>query len=155
MHIHRLAAALVLVSACTHHRKMEHPAYFLGEDVTIEASGAELEGVVIAGPGHDYYVVRTERGDIPFGGITKLTEEKTWLGALEGLGLGVAGGVAVGIITGFASGDDNTCDPGDHRCHDLTAGSKAVLGGVIFGALGGVLGLAVGTIRGSQFVYEF
>ena len=68
-------------------------------------------------------------------------------GALEELGIGLLSGAAMGALVGFASGDD---DPGILA---FTAEEKALLGGVFFGGIGGLLGLSFGAAIGSKDVY--
>ena len=70
-------------------------------------------------------------------------------GALQGLGIGAliggGGGALVGLITGLNCGsDDWICGPG-----------LAAVSGIIYGALGGYVGLVTGAVRGSRTVYHF
>jgi hypothetical protein len=50
-------------------------------------------------------------------------------------GLGVLIGGGIGALLGYAGGDDN------HGWFSTTAGQKAIAGGIIFGVIGGVIGL--------------
>lgn len=59
----------------------------------------------------------------------------------QGLGIGLLAGGAAGMVIGFADGDD---DP--HQFMSMTASEKAVLGGAVFGALGGMVGLVAGSL---------
>src|SRR5215471_456233 len=72
-------------------------------------------------------------------------------GLLEGLALGGLGGGALGAAIGYASGDDSC--PNGCWIH-FSAGAKAVIGGIAFGALGLVGGAVAGTIIGSRDVYR-
>ena len=64
---------------------------------------------------------------------------------LKGMGWGFVIGGGAGALIGLASGDDPPCNQDQFICaFHLSAGQKALLGGV----LGGGLGLLVGTIVG-------
>jgi hypothetical protein len=58
----------------------------------------------------------------------------------QGLGIGILAGGAAGMAIGFAQGDD---PPG---FMSMTASENAVFGGAIFGVLGGITGLVVGSL---------
>ena len=154
-----LALAAAVLTACTHHRKLTNPSELAGEEVTVELTSApfqEIDGTVV--PDRDgHVVVRTVTdGDIPFGAISRVTEKSHAIGALEGLGLGAAIGAAGGALIGIASGDDVCNTDRSIGCPIMfTRWEKAALGGFLLGALTGLIGLAVGTMRGSRFVYEF
>ncbi len=70
-------------------------------------------------------------------------------GALEGLGIGVLVGGITGAVIGLASGNDNE---GFIR---FSAGAKALMGAVFFGALGGLIGTPIGAAAGSRDIYHF
>ncbi len=82
--------------------------------------------------------------------VSRITTKNTGRGALEGLGLGLLGGIAFGAVIGFASGDD--ANDGDF--FELSASEKAILLGVVFGTLGGVVGIPIGAANGSREVYH-
>lgn len=70
-------------------------------------------------------------------------------GALDGLGLGVVIGGLTGAVIGLASGDD---DP--DLLFAFKASEKAMVGGIGLGLLGGIVGLVVGGVAGSEEVYQ-
>jgi len=150
-----IAVFVLALAACTHNQKLASPADLHGEEVTIEvttAPGVEVEGRVMRGP-YGYVVQTYNYGPVDIGQIKRIEQEKTWVGALEGLGLGVLIGGATGAVLGYADGDDECMN--DHCWFALDAGGKAMIGGVVLGALGGIIGLAAGAMRGSHYVYEF
>jgi len=80
------------------------------------------------------------------------------LGWWEGLGIGTLVGVAGGALIGYAKGDDPACDRPFPDCvlePSLTAGDKAILGGVLGAVLGGITGGLVGLIVGHTDRYVF
>jgi hypothetical protein len=148
-----------MLSACTHHRKLGDMADVAGHDVYVTSTtdGLEERGQVLRSPDGSGYAVYTPRGVLYPGNVKKVVRVRHSIGALEGLGLGFGAGALAGAVIGFADGDD-VCDSsrGEDFCYyDNTAGEKAVLLGVVFGALGGLIGVAVGGLRGSRYVYEF
>ena len=70
--------------------------------------------------------------------IRVVKKAKVW----SGLGLGVLTGAIAGSALGFLGGDD---DPG---WFSLTAGEKALRGGVAFAATGGAVGGVAGALKG-------
>ena len=147
MKLSSLVTITAVLGGCTHQRKLNDPSALVYEHVTVEmrsAPGLVEDGRVIGTSGG--YLVATDRGEIPFGDVKSITTTSHPIGALEGLGLGFLGGAAVGAVIGLADGDD-VCDTsrGSDFCVAVfTAGEKAILLGVVFGALGGLVGLAVG-----------
>lgn len=65
--------------------------------------------------------------------------------ALKGLGMGMLAGAGAGAFIGLASGDD---PPGTFLA--FTAGEKAMVLGIFFGATGGVAGLIAGALTRSD-----
>lgn len=147
-----LVLAALAVSGCTHHPAIGDGRALIGARVRVEVNqGAEEEGVVVAD--RDGITVSTGSGDVSLWQTYKVTAVKRGRGALEGLGLGIVIAGGTGALIGLASGDDE-CDP-DRECFlAFTAGEKAVITGVVFGSLGGLLGLLVGVAFGSRDVYE-
>lgn len=146
----RFALAVLLLAACTHHRPLRE-AYEVRGDVTIQTfDGRILDATATETPAGT--VFRTSTGEIVDpGSVVRMTDTRRLRGAAEGLGLGAGAGVLLGIVLGFASGDDPPCD----ECwFNMTAGEKAAFAGTGLGLVGGVIGLAAGTIVGSQFVYD-
>jgi hypothetical protein len=78
-------------------------------------------------------------------------------GAVEGLGIGLLAGAATGALAGFAAGDDPPCDQSEFLgCFmHLTAGDKAVFGGVMGALTGAVSGLVIGALVGHTHRYVF
>jgi len=64
---------------------------------------------------------------------------------LKRTGVGLLAGAGIGALLGFASGDD-TCPSGGWCILQYSAGEKAMMGAVAFGAFGGVAGLLLGAI---------
>ena len=71
----------------------------------------------------------------------KLIQTRKPGGGGKGLVLGGGIGFSVGALLGAMGGND---DPG---LFSYTAGEKAVIGGVTLGAIGGVLGLIIGSVK--------
>jgi len=65
---------------------------------------------------------------------------------LKGLGIGILVGAAAGALGGFLSGDDEPSNPWDIFAY--SAGEKAVGFGVSLGAVGGVIGVGIGALKG-------
>ncbi len=70
-------------------------------------------------------------------------------GAFEGFIFGLMFGGFVGAMVGFSEGADPETD-----ANGLSTGEKAVLRAVIFGSLGGLFGLPIGSYIGSRDVYH-
>jgi len=75
--------------------------------------------------------------------------------AVAGLGIGVAGGVVAGVVAGYAAGDDK-CPPCEGweclACAKVSAGDKAKVNAIAFGAVGGLVGgIAGATIKGERW----
>lgn len=123
--------------------------------VTVETTdGAEIDALVVASP-MGGTAFQASGGYIDPMKIRRVTEERTLRGMGEGFLIGAGAGILAGVVVGFADGDDPPC-MGDHQwlCFSLTGGEKAVVFGVLLGGLGGVLGVAVGAVRGSRMIYE-
>jgi len=71
-------------------------------------------------------------------------------GAVEGLGIGLVIGAVLGALVGFLQGDDP-----EQNFVELSAGEKAALGAIVVGAIGGLVGLALGFGDGHKYVYQF
>ena len=151
-----VAALGVTVTACTHQRDLRTLPDKAGKEVKVETrSGAELVAHVDVTPA--VYGLRLPDGQVvPFEQVSKVVAVDRGRGALEGLGLGALIGAGVGVIGGFASGDDECDEDGGDWCIlTFTAEQKAVLLGLVFGGLGGMVGLVAGAVRGSHDVYSF
>ncbi|GHA74456.1 thiamine pyrophosphate-dependent enzyme [Pontibacter akesuensis] len=94
---------------------------------------------------------------VPVSSISKIQVRKKGKVA-RGVLLGALGGMAVGAIVGYASGDD-TCPPGSWCLFQLSAGDKAVIGGVTGIGPGMALGALASSgkkttiINGDQTLY--
>ncbi len=82
---------------------------------------------------------------VPVASITRLEVSRgrrsNWA---EGAGIGLLVGAATGAIIGLASGDDPPCPRSGWFCSRWTAGTKAGALAVVFGGVGGVIGLIIG-----------
>jgi hypothetical protein len=83
-----------------------------------------------------------------------VTERSHAKGALQGLGLGVLIGGGLGAAAGYAGGDDHNCGESAIFCFDFSAEEKAVFAGIGGAAVGGLLGLVIGGVVGSETVIE-
>jgi outer membrane lipoprotein SlyB len=83
-----------------------------------------------------------------------VTERSHAKGALQGLGLGVLIGGGLGAAAGYAGGDDHDCGESAILCVDFSAEEKAVFAGIGGAAVGGLLGLFIGGVVGSETVIE-
>lgn len=146
---------LVAVAGCTHQRRLTHVGELANMD-ELEVTGNDgrtddVEGFAERG---GEYALRTEGGGIiQYADIKQVVEIRRGRGALEGFGIGALIGGGTGIILGLASGDD-TCENEGHCWFTLSAEGKAILGGIFLGGTAGLLGLVVGAMRGSRFVYS-
>ncbi|HET6993610.1 MAG TPA: hypothetical protein VFI06_01450 [Chitinophagaceae bacterium] len=76
--------------------------------------------------------------------------------------IGFCAGALTGVIIGFASGDDKIMGPTDsdpwgfgaavNNAFAMTAGQKAVAGGVVLGTTGAVVGMLIGAIAKKKFI---
>jgi hypothetical protein len=83
--------------------------------------------------------------EVPVASVTRLAVHRGQRSAwASGLVYGLVGGALAGGVLGLASGDD---PPG---WFSMTAGEKAGLGAVAFGALGGIGGLVIGALTKSD-----
>jgi hypothetical protein len=118
----------------------------------VKVSAPEARGTfVVQSAGLDTLVLIAPNGSetrsVPFASISRLEvsggERSRMSGFGRGAGSGFLIGAAVGGIIGFADGDDDCAEAG--WCFvELSAGEKALLGGVVIGGLGGVIGGLVG-----------
>jgi hypothetical protein len=148
-----ILASLAVAASCTHSQTIGDGRALVGSRVVVEATpGVEQEGVVVQDA--NGITVSTVSGDLALWNVHSITEVKRARGALEGLGLGILIGGGGGVLLGLADGDD-VCEPDARDCYyNDTAGEKAAILGVLFGGLGGIIGLVAGALRGSRDVYE-
>jgi hypothetical protein len=97
----------------------------------------------------DSLVVQPVDGDttavIAFAQIRKLeVSQGVQRQALRGFGIGLLAGGAFGAVLGFADGDDS------QGFVQFSAVEKALLGGLVFGGIGGAVGLAAGSATRSE-----
>lgn len=148
---------LALVGGCTRHKPLSELTEVAGQDDVYVETFANEKVDVIAVPTADGLEFKTSESDsLDNGQIKTVVEVQRARGAIQGIGIGALSGIAAGIAIGFASGDDK-CDMAIERdCYyTLTAGGKAVIGGVVLGGLGGIGGLIVGAIYGAHDIYEY
>jgi hypothetical protein len=147
-----LTIVVALATACTHHKPGSSLHEAAGREVVIEAAGHEQIAYVDVTPLGT--VLRAPDGQIiPLAGGERVVDVQRGRGALLGLGIGFLAGALGGAVAGLASGDDPPCE--GYCLLTLSAGGKAVIGGVMFGSLGGLIGIVVGAGRGSRVVYSF
>ncbi len=75
--------------------------------------------------------------------------------AWAGLGFGALGGAAMGAIIGLASGDDPQREDFWGNMFRFSAGEKALWTGFALGVVGGVVGLTVGALAGTDKTIQF
>jgi len=76
--------------------------------------------------------------------VSEVRFTKRVKGALQGAGFGLLGGALFGVVAGLSSDEGGFFTPNE----------LAVIGGVYFAALGGIIGLPVGALIGSKEVYH-
>lgn len=148
----RCLVGVLAIAACAHTRGAEHIDELVGHDVDVETSDHTTKSAVgVATP--EGVGFRLSDGTIVgFGALERVTEARHGLGAIEGLGIGGATGFVLGAVLGYSEGDGTGTGTGD--CFlELSAGDKAMLGGIVFGGLGGLGGLIVGGIHGAANEY--
>ena len=151
----KLLALASLVAACTHRKPLARAFDEVepGRWVTVHTTAGTFTALAVqTGAGVGY---QAEGGGwIDPATITRVTDERTLRGAGEGVLIGGGIGVVGGAVLGFADGDDPPCADTEWCLFNMSAGAKAVLGGVLLGGLGVLTGLAVGAVVGSDDVYE-
>ena len=146
-------ALVLLAAACTHHRPLRDAHEVRGDVTIVTFDQRYLPATAIATPTGT--VFRAVTGDVyELGEVARVLDRRHLRGAAEGFGIGGGIGVAGGVVLGLASGDDPPCEDGRWCLFNMSAGEKAVFGGIVFGMLGGVIGLASGALRGSRFIYN-
>jgi hypothetical protein len=85
--------------------------------------------------------------DVHLNEVRSLSIEKK--GAfLKGLGIGVLSGAVTGALLGFLSGDDKPENM--WAIFSLSAGQKALVGGICLGVVGGAVGGIAGALKGAN-----
>ena len=151
----KIAACAALLVACTHHRPLNQAFDDVepGRWVKVETTSGTLSAITVqTSTGIGYQA--EGGGMIDPSAIVRVTDERTLRGAGEGILIGAGAGAAAGAVLGLADGDDPPCGDSEWCFFHLTAGEKALGGGVLLGGLGAIVGLAVGTVMGSDDVYE-
>lgn len=151
----KIAACAALLAACTHHRPLNQAFDDVepGRWVKVETTSGTLSAITVqTSTGIGYQA--EGGGMIDSSVIVRVTDERTLRGAGEGILIGAGAGAAAGAVLGLADGDDPPCGDSEWCFFNLTAGEKALVGGVLLGGLGAIVGLAVGTVMGSDDVYE-
>jgi hypothetical protein len=152
----RVAMSFVVLAACTHHRPLREARDLEnGDEVVAENHVGQTQPARVVHGVNGELELHSPIGVLPSQQVARVTESSTGLGAAEGLGLGALIGGSIGAAAFYASGDaDCEGNTDDGLCFEFSAGEKAVLGGIAFGALGGIIGLVVGASRGSTTIYE-
>lgn len=143
--------ASACLAACTHRGSITDTDSLHGSTVRVEMSnGAEVKATVeVQNVGT---VLHTEDGvEMNLSDASKVTEIRRGRGALEGLGIGFLLGALTGAVLGYADGD-SMCT--GFCVFNPTAEEKALAAGVFMGTIGGGVGLLVGVMRGSRYVYN-
>ena len=154
-----IIAATIITSGCTHLRTFK--TY---DDINTVAKDRKGQIILINGRGHagrDFHLANdsthwrdldtNKAQSISTSQIQEISIKKSGRGAWEGFGLGLLAGAVSGVVIGFVSGDDpGANEPGLQNLFANTAGEKALGYGVVFGGLGGLVGLPVGAATGSK-----
>jgi hypothetical protein len=148
----RVGLALLVMSACTYQRKLSD-AYDLSGAVTVESHKGEVVKAVVVNTDAGLVLLAANGDPLARDEVAKVTEVRRVRGALEGLGIGFGVGAVLGAGIGFADGDDE-CSSEGWCILIFSAEEKAMLGGFAFGVIGGGLGLLIGAMTGSRFIYE-
>ena len=144
----KLLLGAALFVGCTSHKPLTDVAMLKsGDTVTIDG---DVEAIVVQTA--QGVVFQSERGYVPLGQVTRVTQTRHALGAGQGLLIGAGIGAGVGIVMGFAAGDDPPCE--GFCLFRMDAGDKAALGGIALGMMGGLVGVIAGAVRGSDVIYE-
>ncbi|MGE0399400.1 MAG: hypothetical protein AB7T06_21990 [Kofleriaceae bacterium] len=153
----KLLAFVSLLAACTHTRPLSRAFVDVepGRWVDVKTtSGATLSAVTVQTTTGIAY--QDESGGLidPVA-IAGVVDNRTLRGAGEGFLTGAGIGAGLGVLVGLADGDDPPCDDSGHSwcLFNMTAGEKAILGGILLGGLGSIVGLAIGAVHGSDTVY--
>jgi hypothetical protein len=148
-----------LITGCTHIRK-----YSTFDEINTKTKDKNAKITLISEQnliGKDIYIApdstfwlnpnTKNKQSIITSEVSSIAFKNSWRGKLDGLLLGFLGGAVIGVTIGYLQGDD---DPG--MMMGLNAELKAVLGGIGLGGIGGLLGIPIGTIIGSndKFIIE-
>lgn len=114
--------------------------------------GRRKETFEVVGLAADTLVVRregfAEPRRIPLAAIERAERSEgrrsAGQGFLRGAGWGLAGGAVLGAVAGYAGGDD---DPSPASWVTFSAESKAAMGAIVFGGIGGIVGGVFGAAR--------
>ena len=146
-------ALVLLVAGCTHHRPLRDATEVRGDVTIVTFDQRYLPATAIETPTGTAF--RAVNGEVyEMGQVARVIDKRHARGAAEGFGIGGGLGVAGGVVLGLAGGDDPPCEDGRWCLFNMSASEKAVFAGIVFGVLGGAIGLATGAMRGSRFVYE-
>jgi hypothetical protein len=121
-----------------------------GDRVRLIARQAQGEFTVVSRDNEELTVRRSDEATPITLGVDELSSlsvdrglRSRWSGANRGGIIGAVTGGAAGIVAGLVDGDDR-CGSGEWCLFEMSAGEKAVLGGMALGAAGGVIGAAIG-----------
>jgi hypothetical protein len=149
----------MFVCGCSSSRAVRPTEYgILNEDlsgqlVELEIQGARIpaKNVTLSRDSISWVDPRTDRATrASIHGLNKIVKKNHPLGALEGLGLGVAIGGGVGALVGSALNIRSTAESGSQ-----TAGFGALVGLVLGGGAGAIIGSVSGFAGGHSTNYEF
>ena len=152
-----LAVAFFLISSCSHlHPKAtaDEINFALGDEIaTIYLSNGEIREAIdiqVVDDSTRWYDTVADQQRISSNlDILKVQVIDKKRGAFEGFIFGSIFGGLAGAMVGFSEGADPETD-----ANGLSKGEKALLRAIIFGSLGGLFGLPVGSYIGSRDVYN-
>jgi hypothetical protein len=149
----RATLLATMLIGCTHHRPARDVRELVGEELIVETTDLRKQDATLVSDGTELSF-RTRSGElIGFGNLSRVIEIRRGRGALEGGAIGAGVGIVGGAILGYAGGGDPPSERGDAGGPITTAGQYAFIGAIVFGVLGGALGLVGGYAYGSHFVY--
>lgn len=151
----KIALCSALVAGCTHHRPLSRAFDEVegGRQVTVQTTSGTLSAVTVStGTGIGYQA--EGGGMIDPSVIVRVTDTRGLRGAGEGFLIGTGIGAGVGVVLGLADGDDPPCADGSWCLFNMSAGEKAILGGIMLGSIGSLVGVAIGAVSGSEVIYE-
>jgi hypothetical protein len=166
-----LAAFSLTATGCAIHKQMPRPptpAAVAEVQDALERRGAWLE---YGPPGHPPLIAAVQQDSfqrvdlgrpslilytdepahaVPLEHARSLQVNNHWLGALEGLGIGVLSGFLIGAL--LAQGGKSSCNPGDDGCLGMDFSDAIFFLSVITCSAAGT---GIGAAVGQRFVYTF
>ncbi len=148
-----LVILILCISSCTH-----RPKYFTIYDINYETKNKkvqltlsngqnlEVKGFRITADSSYWHNLTTgKKQSVATSDVKSVAIKRRGRGALEGLGFGGVIGFSIGALIGLNEGGDP-----QKGFFYLTAEEKAIIYGIYFGAIGGLVGIPVGAAVGSK-----